>query len=109
MPGQPMPGQPYPGYPPQPMPGQPMPGQPYPGYPPQPMPGQPMMAAAPVAAMPAGVRPLLVQTPYRGVIPSGFQNKAGFLRPKKTEAEVTEKALGKGAKKTFKALGKLLS
>jgi len=117
MPGQPMPGQPYPA---QPMPGQPMPGQPMPGQPMmmpgqpmpgQPMPGQPMMMPGqPMMAPPvmAGPPPLVIQNPYKGTIPQGFQNKSGFLRPKMTDGEAAEKAIGKGAKKTLKFLGKLL-
>jgi len=114
MPPQPMPGQPYP---PQAMPGQPYPPQPMPGqpYPPQAMPGQPypppgapMMAPAPMMAAPM-IQPLVIQSPYRGAIPVGFQNKAGFLRPKKTDAEVAGKVMGKGAKKSLKLLGKILT
>jgi len=132
-PPQPMPGQPYPppgAYPPQPMPGQPyppgayppqpMPGQPYPpgAYPPQPMPGQPMpgqpmMAPPPMMAAaapaPGGPRPLVVPVPYKGAIPRGFKNKSGYLRPEKTNAEVAGKVAGKGAKKTLKVLGKILT
>jgi len=115
MPGQPMPGQPY--YPPQPMPGQPMPGQPMPGqpyYPPQPMPGQPMMAppmGAPMPMGPMGVPPgaLVIQVPYKGATPIGFQNKSGHLRPKKTDAEVAGHVAAKGAKKSLKVLGKILT
>jgi len=104
MPGQPMPGQPMPG---QPMPGQPMPGQPMPG---QPMPGQPMMAPMPGQPMMApGVRPLMVPVPYAGAVPVGFLNKCGYLRPKKTDAEVAGHVAGKGAKKTLKFIGKLLT
>jgi len=123
-PPQPMPGQPYPPpgqpYPPQPMPGQPypppgqpyppqpMPGQPYPGqpYPPQPMPGQPYPPPGPMMA--PGGNPLMLPTPYCGVVPLGFQNKSGFLRPKKTEGEIVTKGALKGAKTTLKVLGKLL-
>jgi len=107
MPGQPMPGQPY--YPQQPMPGQPMPGQPY--YPPQPMPGQPMMAppmGAPMGPMAVPPGALVIQVPYKGAPPIGFQNKSGHLRPKKTDGQVPAHAAGKGAKKTLKVLGKLL-
>jgi len=122
--GQPMPGQPYPGQPyGQPMPGQPYPGQPYgqpmPGQPypqpyGQPMPGQPMpgaYAAAPAPAKPlgAGAHPLVIQCPYTGAVPVGFKNKSGYLRPQKTDAEVTGKAVAKGTKKTLKVLGKILS
>jgi len=121
MPGQPMPGQPMPGQPMMaPMPGQPMPGQPMmapmPGQPMmapmpgQPMPGQPMMAPMPGQPMMApAMRPLMVPTPYNGAVPQGFMNKCGFLRPKKTDAEVAGHAAGKGAKKTLKFLGKLLT
>jgi len=121
-PPQPMPGQPYPppaGYPPQPMPGQPYPppagyppqpyppaGYPPPGYPPQPMAPPPVYGPAPGAMM---TPPLVIQSPYRGAIPCGFQNKSGFLRPKKTDAEVAGKVVGKGAKKTLKVIGKLLT
>jgi len=118
-PPQPMPGQPpmgYPpqGYPPQPMPGQPpmgYPPQPMPGYPPQPMPGyppQPMPGYAPAPMAYPGFTPLIVPSPYVGAIPAGFQNKSGFLRVKRTDAEVAGKVVGKGAKKTLKVLGKLL-
>jgi len=114
MPGQPMPGQPY--YPPQPMPGQPMPGQPMPGqpmpgqpyYPPQPMPGQPMPGQPYYPPQPMSFN-LQVPIPYAGAPPLGFQNKSGYLRPKKTDGEVATKVAGKGAKKTLKALGKFLS
>jgi len=115
MPGAPMPGQPMPGQPMpmQPMPGQPMPGQPMPGQPMpmqpmpgQPMPGQPMMAAP---TMMPGPMPLLVPQPYAGAVPVGFQNKVGFLRPKKTSAEVAGHVAGKGAKKTLKGLVKILT
>jgi len=111
MPGQPMPGQPMPG---QPMPGQPMPGQPMmmPGQPmpgqPMMMPGQPMMMPGPVIIPPGAPNPLAVPNPYNGAVPVGFQNKSGFLRPKKTDAEVAGHIAGKGAKKTLKALGKIL-
>jgi hypothetical protein len=116
MPGQPMPGQPMPG---QPMPGQPMPGQPMPGQPmmaPQPMPGQPMMAPQPMpgqpmmaAPMAAAPMPLLVPAPYSGAVPVGFLNKNGYLRPKKTGAEVAGHIAGKGAKKGLKGLVKILT
>jgi len=107
MPGQPMPAQPMPG---QPMPGQPMPGQPMPGqpyYPPQPMPGQPMPMPMPGQPM-LPANPLQIQNPYTGVCPQGFQIKSGYLRPKKTGAEVAGHAAGKGAKKTLKAIGHIL-
>jgi len=130
MPGQPYPAQPMPGqpYPPQPMPGQPYPPQAYPPqpmpgqpYPPQPMPGQPYppqpgyapapmapMGVAPVVGAPM-MNPLMLPTPYTGLPPCGFINKSGYLRPKKTDAEVAGHAAGKGAKKTLKVLGKILT
>jgi len=108
MPAQPMPAQPMPA---QPMPAQPMPAQPMPAQPMpmQPMPGQPMpmqpMPGQPMVAAPMMMAPLLVPSPYTGAVPVGFQNKAGNLRPKKTGAEVA----GKGAKKTLKVIGKILT
>jgi len=51
---------------------------------------------------------LRVQSPYNGAVPSGFKNKCGFLRPKKTSGEVASKVAGKGAKKTLKFIGKAL-
>jgi len=112
MPGQPMPGQPMPG---QPMPGQPMPGQPY--YPGQPMPGQPMpgqpMPGQPMPGQPMPMAPMAVNLsvpiPYCGAVPVGFHNKVGHLRPKMTDAEAAGKVAGKGAKKTLKILGKILT
>jgi len=115
MPGQPMPGQPYPA---QPMPGQPMPPQPMPGQP-MPPPGAPMMPppgapmmpppGAPMMAPPPMMIPVAVPVPYCGLIPVGFQNKEGYLRPKKTTAEAAGHIAGKGAKKTLKVIGKILT
>jgi len=74
------------------------------------MPGAYAAAPAPAAGrpIPAGAHPLTIQCPYTGAVPVGFKNKSGYLRPQKTDAEVTSKAVAKGAKKTLKVLGKLL-